>query len=225
MEESGLMAVVLPELARQRGIEQNKVPGADLWDHTMATVDAVDPARSVVRLAALLHDVGKPSTLRDGHFPFHEREGGAIAADVLRRLAFPRRESDRVVTLIGHHMFGYAPHWGDAAVRRFIRRVGVGEVDDLLALRAADNVGSGLPPGAGHLDELAARVAAQLQAGPVLTKAGLAIDGDDVRAALGIAPGPEVGRILDTLLERVVADPTLNERERLVRAARRIHER
>jgi tRNA nucleotidyltransferase (CCA-adding enzyme) len=96
-------------------------------------------------------------------------------------------------------------------------------VDDLLALRAADNVGSGLPADAGHLSELRRRVAAELAAGHALELADLAVDGDDIRSELGIDPGPEVGRILARLLERVVVDPTLNERERLLTLARRIH--
>ena len=221
--ETGLLDVLFPELAIQRGIAQNKVPGADLWDHTMASVDAADPGRPNVRLAALLHDVGKPATLRDGHFPDHEREGARVADEMLRRLAFPRAEADDVVHLIGQHMFTYAPSWSDAAVRRFIRRVGVEAVDDLLALRESDNVGSGLPADAGRLPELRRRIAGELDAGHALDLASLAIDGDDIRTALDLPEGPEIGRLLHRLLEHVVADPTVNERERLLAMARRIH--
>jgi tRNA nucleotidyltransferase (CCA-adding enzyme) len=225
MERTHLLDAVLPELAAQRGIAQNKVAGADLWDHTVATVDAVPPERPAVRLAGLLHDVAKPATLRDGHFPDHDREGATMAEQLLRRLASPRRETARVAALVGHHMFDYSAAWSDAAVRRFIRRVGVSMIDDLLALREADNVGSGLPRDAGDLAELRARVTGQLDARPALALADLAIDGDDVRAALGIDPGPEVGRILEELLERVLADPALNDRGGLIEAAREIHQR
>jgi poly(A) polymerase/tRNA nucleotidyltransferase (CCA-adding enzyme) len=148
-----------------------------------------------------------------------------MAEQLLRRLASPRRETARVAALVGHHMFDYSAAWSDAAVRRFIRRVGVSMIDDLLALREADNVGSGLPRDAGDLAELRARVTGQLDARPALALADLAIDGDDVRAALGIEPGPEVGRVLEELLERVLADPALNDRGGLIEAARGIHQR
>lgn len=222
MAERGLLEACLPDLAAQQGIPQNKIAGQDLWEHTLATVDAVDPSRPGVRLAALLHDVGKPAALSDGHFPNHETVGAEVAERTLRALAFPRHEVERVALLVREHMFNYQPAWGDAAVRRFIRRVGVAAIDDLLALREADNVGSGLPREAGHLAQLRARIAAILAARHALRLADLAVDGDDIRTALGIAAGPQVGAILRALLELVIADPQLNERRLLLAAARRL---
>jgi tRNA nucleotidyltransferase (CCA-adding enzyme) len=223
--ETGLLAVRFPDLAAQRGIPQNKIPGQDLWQHTLATVDAADMTRPIVRLAALLHDIGKPATLQESHFPGHDTEGARVAEKVLRELAFPRQEIDRVVLLVAQHMFNYSPAWSDAAVRRFMRRVGVDAIDDLLALREADNAGSGQPGDEGGLAELRRRIAGEITAGHALRLADLAIDGDDLRAALVIPPGPEVGRVLRALLEQVVGEPSLNERERLIEAARRIHSR
>ena len=80
-------------------------------------------------------------------------------------------------------------------------------LEELLALREADNVGSGLPADAGRLDELRARIAAELSAEAVLDRSGLAIDGEDLMAELGLDEGPLLGRILDELVERVIADP------------------
>jgi len=220
MAEAGLLGVALPEVAAQRGIPQDKVPGLDLWEHTLATVDAA-PDRPAVRLAALLHDVGKPATLADGGFPGHDRAGAEMAARILRRLAVPRDQADAVVHLVRQHMFSYEPSWSGAAVRRFIRRVGAEVIDDLLDLRAADNAGSGLPAGAGRLPELRARVAAELAAGAPLRLADLAIDGDDLLRELGLAPGPEIGRLLGGLLEVVLNDPDANTAERLLAEARR----
>jgi tRNA nucleotidyltransferase (CCA-adding enzyme) len=222
---TGLLAVRFPDLAAQRGIPQNKIPGQDLWQHTLATVDAADMTRPTVRLAALLHDIGKPATLQDGHFPGHDAEGARMAEKILRDLAFPRQEIDRVVLLVAQHMFNYSPAWSDAAVRRFMRRVGVEAIDDLLALRDADNLGSGQPGDEGSLAELRRRIAGEIGAGHALRLADLAIDGDDLRAALAIPPGPEIGRVLNALLEQVVGEPSLNERDRLLEAARRIHAR
>jgi tRNA nucleotidyltransferase (CCA-adding enzyme) len=216
MSDTGVLGVVSPELAAQRGLAQNKIPGEDLLDHTVRTVDTAPATRPVVRLAALLHDLGKPATVDDGPFRRHETVGADLAAALLDRLRMPRIVTDRVVHLVRHHMFTYDPGWGDAGVRRFIQRVGQPHLDDLFALRQADNVGSGLPADAHGLDELRARVAEQLSRDVALDLHHLAVRGDDLMTELGLPSGPTLGRILDALLERVVADPTLNDRATLL---------
>jgi tRNA nucleotidyltransferase (CCA-adding enzyme) len=217
--DTGLLAAVLPELAAQRGVRQNKVPGEDLWDHTLRTVDAA-PNAPVARLAALLHDVGKPSTAADGHFYRHDAVGADIAAEMLRRLHLPRAMSDAVAHLVRLHMFGYERSWSEAAVRRFVAKVGPDAVGDLLALRRADNVGSGLPENAGGLDELSARIEAILEEPLVLDRRALAVDGQDLMTEAGYTAGPVLGRVLDRLVERVIAEPGLNERATLLGLAR-----
>jgi hypothetical protein len=117
-------------------------------------------------------------------------------------------------------MFAYQPSWTDAAVRRFIRKVGPGSIDDLMALRAADNEGSGLSAEAGLLPELGRRVQNELAAHVALGRNQLAVDGNDLRSELGIEPGREMGRILDMLTERVIAEPALNDRAILIELAR-----
>lgn len=217
--DTGLLASISTDLARQRGIPQNKVEGEDLWDHTLQTVDAAPAGRPVVRLAALLHDIGKPATFAEGHFLGHDVVGAALAGAFLDRLKAPRAVHDRVVALVRQHMFSYEPNWSDAAVRRFIGKIGAvgpGALDELLALREADNIGSGLPAEAGRLDELRARIAAELAADVVLDRRGLAVDGDDLIRELGLGEGPLLGRILDELLERVIVDPALNDRPTLL---------
>ena len=216
MADTTLLDVLLPELAAQRGVPQNKIEGEDLLDHTLRSVDAVPVDRPVVRLAALLHDVGKPPTIDDGPFRGHEVVGAELAEAVLERLRTPKSATERVVRLVRHHMFTYEPDWGDAGVRRFIQRVGIDAVDDLFALREADNVGSGMSAEAHGLDELRARVDAELAASVVLDRSRLAVRGDDLMAELGLPAGPRLGRILDELLERVIADPRLNDRATLL---------
>ncbi|HJW23061.1 MAG TPA: HD domain-containing protein [Candidatus Limnocylindrales bacterium] len=216
LDDTGLLAVISPELAAQRGVPQNKIEGEDLWDHTVRTVDAAPPGRPVVRLAALVHDIGKPVTLDDGPFRGHEVVGASLAVGLLERLRLPKAVIERVERLVRHHMFTYEPDWGDAGVRRFIRRVGRAELEDLFALRVADNLGSGLPADAGELDELRRRVHDQLAAAAVLDRGGLAVDGDDLIRDLGMPQGPTLGRILDRLLERVIADPSINDRPTLL---------
>jgi tRNA nucleotidyltransferase (CCA-adding enzyme) len=226
MARTGLLAVVAPELAAQIGIPQNKVAGEDLWDHTVRSVDAAAAAGrdGVVRLATLLHDLGKPATAADGHFYGHEAVGAEGAATLLRRWHLPRDTIERVERLVRHHMFSYDPSWSDAAVRRFIAKVGPEALDNLFSLREADNVGSGMPAAAGDLAALRRRVASELASNVVLDRSGLAIDGDDLITALGLAPGPAIGRLLDRLVERVVAEPQLNERTTLLAAAKTIAE-
>jgi putative nucleotidyltransferase with HDIG domain len=219
MNDTGLLAPISAELAKQRGIPQNKVAGEDLWDHTLRTVDAAPADRPIVRLAALLHDIGKPATFAEGHFLGHDSVGARLAGAFLHRLRAPRAVRDRVVALVRHHMFSYEPNWSDAAVRRFMLKIdelGPGAIDELVALREADNAGSGLPPGAGRLDELRGRIDAQLATEVVLTRRGLAIDGADLMNELDLSAGPLLGRILDDLLDRVINDPGLNDRPTLL---------
>jgi tRNA nucleotidyltransferase/poly(A) polymerase len=223
LSDTGLLAAISPDLAAQRGIPQNKVPGEDLWDHTLRCVDAAPATRPIVRLAALLHDVGKPASYADGHFLGHEAVGADLAGAFLDRLRSPRVVRDRVVELVRNHMFSYEPSWSDAAVRRFILkigRLGDGALSELLELRRADNVGSGLSPDAGRLDELRQRIAAELAAEAVLDRARLAVDGTDLMTELDLAQGPILGRILEALLDRVIADPALNDRPTLLLLAR-----
>jgi poly(A) polymerase/tRNA nucleotidyltransferase (CCA-adding enzyme) len=216
MAETGLLGVLFPELAAQRGVPQNKIEGEDLFDHTLGSVDAAPADRPVVRLAALLHDVGKPSTMDEGPFRGHEVVGAEMAGRLLERLHAPRAAIERVVHLVRQHMFTYEATWSDAGVRRFIQRVGADAIDDLFALRRADNIGSGVPADAHNLSELAARVHAELDASVVLDRSRLAVHGDDLMAELGLPAGPRLGRILDELLERVIAEPKLNDRATLL---------
>ncbi|HEX3428018.1 MAG TPA: HD domain-containing protein [Candidatus Limnocylindrales bacterium] len=219
LETTGILGHLSSELAAQPGIGQNKIPGEDLWDHTMRTVDA-SPNRPVVRLAALLHDIGKPATAAEGHFYGHESAGADIAEAWLDRLHVPRATADRVVHLVRQHMFNYEPNWGDGALRRFLAKIGPDAVDDLFALREADNEGSGVPRDAAMLGELRARIDAELAAGPILDRSALVIDGSDLITELGLPAGPDLGRILAALFERVVEDPGLNDRPTLLRLAR-----
>ncbi len=244
LADTGLLEVAIPELAAQRGLPQAKIPGDDLWDHTVRTVDAAaatgpaiepgtpaEPADAaevlrrhalVARASALLHDVGKPATFAEGRFHHHDVVGAPIADAILARLAFPREVRERVTRLVRHHMFSYEPTWSDAAVRRFIRRTGEDLLDDLLDLRSADDVGSGLPADGPRTAGLRRRCHEQLEARVPLGRGDLAVDGDDVAGALGIPPGPRLGRILDRLTDRVVDDPALNERDVLLALARAI---
>jgi tRNA nucleotidyltransferase (CCA-adding enzyme) len=223
LDETGLLEVLSPDLAAQRGVPQAKVPGDDLWAHTLRTVDAaatLAPGDETLLLAALLHDVGKPTTQAEGHFHGHEVAGAVLAARWLHSLGLPRREIEPVTLLVRWHMFHYEPRWSDAAVRRFLRRVGTAALPRLLLLRRADAIGSGEAPGRDQTAELRARAAAQVDARVPLSLADLAVDGHDLRDELGLPPGPAMGRLLGRLLASVLADPSRNTRATLLADAR-----
>lgn len=224
LADTGLLAPISAELAAQRGVPQNKAEGEDLWDHTLRAVDAAAPHPPYIRLAALLHDIGKPATMADGRFLGHDVVGAELADTLLERLRWPRHERERIVHIVRHHMYGYVPTWSDAAVRRFIAKVGREALDDLFLLREADNVGSGRERDGGGLGEIRARVATQLAAGIVLDLRDLDIDGDVLMAELGLTASPRLGTVLHELLERAVADPTINQRPRLLALARSLLE-
>lgn len=223
LERVGLLAVIVPELARLRDVPQAKAVPGDALDHSLRTVDAAAASHiPALRLAALLHDLGKADTLRGGHFIGHETVSARLAGAVLRRLRVARSLADPVIEAIRHHMYAYEPAWTDAAVRRFVRRLDGVDRDLLFGLRRADNAASGVgEAGDENQDELEARIAEQVAAEPgLLVERRLAIDGHDLQRELGISPGPEIGEILDRLTEVVLDDPSRNRREILLDLAR-----
>ena len=221
-QETGLLGVVSPELAAQRGLGQHKVPGDDLWDHTLRTVDAAPADRPIVRLAALVHDLGKPTTLADGHFPHHDAVGAELADALLRRLRSPRASAETVVHLVRHHMFTVDPDATDAAIRRFIQRIGAEHLDALFDLRRADDIGSGVDPDDSATLAFRARIDRELHAAHPLDRTALAVAGNDLMAELSLEPGPRLGRVIEQLLDQVIADPDLNERGSLLLLAQGI---
>jgi putative nucleotidyltransferase with HDIG domain len=225
MERLGLLQVLLPELAALRGIPQRKSVPGDALDHSLLTADALDVADPILRLAGLLHDLGKATTGADGHFIGHESVGAELAATIGERLRLSRHEIARVSELVRHHMFDYRSDWTDAAVRRFIGRVGRDRLVDLLALRRADDAASGVREtvAAGTV-ELERRMDRELAGSPLGTH-DLALDGADLVRLLEIPPGPEIGRLLRLLTDAVLEDPALNTPARLAALARVAHSR
>ena len=227
LRRANLLDLVLPELLEGYQMPQNKWHAYDVYEHSLRSLDSVPPDQPLVRLAALLHDVGKPRTRfevdGEGKFYGHEHVGAALADAMLERLRFSRAEREFVFRLIDEHMFLYRPEWSDATVRRFIRRVGPEHLEPLFVLRDADDLAHGTGfSSRPDLDQLEARIAGIRQRAEALGLKDLAIDGGDVMRELDLPPGPRVGDVLKELLERVLEDPTLNERATLIRLAREL---
>jgi tRNA nucleotidyltransferase/poly(A) polymerase len=232
MEKTGLLGLLLPELARCRGVEQKGYHRFDVLDHSLLACDfaAQEACPREVRLAALLHDTGKPLTARldeGGVWTFyqHEKESSRLAEELLLRLRYPNGLIGEVCRLIGEHMFHYTENWSDAAVRRFIIRAGEERLGPLYQLRRADSyAAAGQDPPPELLLPLQRRVEKILSESRALSLKDLALNGRDLMG-LGIPPGKPMGIILQELLEAVVEDPELNTRERLLDIAGRIKAR
>jgi tRNA nucleotidyltransferase (CCA-adding enzyme) len=231
MRDTEILRVILPELLEGVGVEQGSLHCYDVFTHSVYACDAAPPTSVVLRLAALLHDVGKPRTRNVGPegrptFYAHEKVSAGMAEDILMRLRLPLAIIKDVTHLITHHMFNYQEEWSDAAVRRLVARVGEQKIDDLMALRRADQIGmcrenaEAFPQG---LADFAARVHSVMQEGRAFNLRQLAVNGTDLMQALGIPPGPMVGVILNELLQAVLEDPALNEKTKLLEIAARLN--
>jgi tRNA nucleotidyltransferase (CCA-adding enzyme) len=233
MRQTGLLGEVIPELLEGVGCTQNRFHKHDVFAHTLAVVDATE-SDAVGRLGALLHDVGKPRARQPregapGEYSFfkHEYVGAEMADAICRRLKLANADRDRVVAMVKNHMFFYMPDWSDGTIRRFVRRVGGREgLADLFALREGDVKGRGFGEDPNEeLGELQKRIAVVADADAALKVTDLAIDGKDVMRILAIPPGREIGVILERLLEQVLDDPSLNEREKLEAMLPEVRER
>jgi tRNA nucleotidyltransferase (CCA-adding enzyme) len=224
MRAGGLLPYVLPELAEGIGIEQNEYHAFDVYRHGLATLDATPPGELLLRVSALLHDVGKPRTKDGPHFYRHEIVGEGLAHGLLERLRFPNEIVERAARLVRQHMYQADPELSPATLRRFIRRVGVDNLELQFALRDADVIGSGLPKRGDNNERFAERVRAILAEKPPLAVTDLAVTGSDAIAALtaagklppGSRGGPAVGVVLRAVLERLLDDPHLGRDEQLV---------
>lgn len=190
------------------------------WEHTIHAVEGA-PTDVTLRLAMLLHDIGKPackSTDENGidHFYGHPAVSAQLAEQMLRELKFDNRTRERVVLLVERHDAQLPPR--SQVIRRWLNRLGPEAFFQLLEVKRADNMGQDpekVKDRLAELDEIRAKAKQILVEGQCLTLKDLAVDGRDVMAA-GIAPGPEVGKTLEALLEQVLSGKTPNERGTLL---------
>jgi tRNA nucleotidyltransferase (CCA-adding enzyme) len=233
---TGLLKFILPEVDAAFGFDQNNPHHEhELGEHLASVLKRLskisdDPD---VRLAALLHDVGKPASAwtdpetgtnhyyegPDGQGANHEEVGADMARERLNQLRYPNERVDRITDLVAHHM--YPPFSTLKGARKFVNRVGP-HAEDLMDIREADQEGKGYgrEPDVNQQRQLVQQVR-EVQAPTDVSM--LAINGSDLIDA-GITPGPQMGEILSALVQAVVDDPSLNSRASLIDLARRINE-
>jgi tRNA nucleotidyltransferase (CCA-adding enzyme) len=219
LHDTGVLSHIWPELLEGVGVEQNEWHAYDVHRHNLETLDSAAPGDLILRLAALLHDVGKPRTKEGPHFYRHEQVGADMTHEMLARLRFSNEVTKTVEHLVRQHMYVADPDLSDAAIRRFVRRIGVEHLDRQFALRAADIAGSGLPKRGSSNERFQARVYAEVARKPPFSIRDLHIDGDAVIAVMvrmGLAPAGyrgdrRVGDALQYLFEQVTERPERNE--------------
>lgn len=225
LHSSGLLDYILPELTKGVGVSQQGTHHIhDVFDHSVNALRFCKNPDWVVRLATLLHDVGKPITYREQNgkatFYNHDAVGAHVVKEIASRLHFSKEERDKLFTLVRFHMFSVSEFLTDSAIRRFIRKVGQENTSDMLDLRIADRLGSGSKETSWRLEDFKERIIEVQKHIPSVTD--LKVNGNDVIETLEITPGPTVGQILNQLFEEIMEDPNKNEREFLLNRIKEI---
>lgn len=241
LESTNIMKLFLPELLEGRNCIQNDVRGYhvfDVLDHNFYSCDGAPVHKVNVRLAALLHDIGKPASkvvrvTDEGeiyNFFSHEKYSETIARKLLTKLRFSNNEINNVCHLIENHMFHYEESWSDAAIRRFVVRVKPENIEDLIDLRLADMYGKYNMPiqikesnACDLLIQLQDRIKKIQEENSAFTLKSLAVSGKDLME-IGIPSGKLIGKILDSLLETVLDDPKQNSKDVLLNIAKNLYE-
>ena len=224
-EYTDVLTVVIPEIAPCVGFDQlNPVHPYDVWEHTLHAVDAIDP-EPVLRWTMLLHDLGKPPCFSPegaglrGHFLGHGLVSARMADVICGRLRFPRALTGEIHALIERHDTAVGKE--DADVRRLLRDIGVTQARRLVKVYIADIAAQSpdwAEPRLSRMRSLGRRVDEIAARGDCFELGTLAVDGGDL-IAIGVPPGPAVGQTLRALLERVIDEPALNDRDTLLALA------
>ncbi|MBI5786986.1 MAG: HD domain-containing protein [Candidatus Niyogibacteria bacterium] len=228
MRELGLLKHVMAEVEEGWMVGQNKHHIDTVCEHSVRTMDyaAKEGWSLELRIAALLHDVAKPRTKEgdgpDSTFYNHQMVGAKMAAQILSRLHFPKKTIEKVVKLVRYHMFYYnVGEVTDSSVRRLLAKVGPEDINDLINVRIAERIGSGVPKAEPYKLRHFRFMVEKLQRDPISVKM-LKLKGGDVMRICEIPAGPKVGAVLNVLLEEVLDDPKLNTKEYLENKAKEL---
>ncbi|MDO8637989.1 MAG: CCA tRNA nucleotidyltransferase [Candidatus Daviesbacteria bacterium] len=229
LKEVGLLQIILPELDKSFGIVQEGPKHDrvyDIGEHSLLTVKHTPSNDPVVKLAALLHDIGKVETVKTdstGNVTFynHDVVGGKLVLQIAKRLNLSKKQTDKLYCLVRWHLFTVDERQTDAAIRRFIKNVGLENVEDMMALRIGDRIGGGTQKAVSwRMDMFGQRIKEVLK--KPFSIANLKINGNNIMKELNIKPGPKVGQILQKLFEEVLEDSSKNNREYLVERIKRL---
>lgn len=218
-----LLQHVIPELLSCIGVRQVGRHRHDVYTHSLESLRHCPSPDPLVRLATLLHDIGKPKSYREQGprgvtFYGHEVIGAKMVAAIADRLRVSKAAKKKLVTLVRWHMFTYTHNMTDAAIRRFIVRVGKDSINDMIMLRIGDRLGGGSRATSWRLQELQTRIGENLY--QPLGLSDLSINGHDLMSALKLTPGPHLGKILNHLFEGVMTGAIENQRQPLLEAAK-----
>lgn len=231
LRNSGLLSQIVPELERCFGVPQQSPKRHHIYDvgtHLIKSLKHCPVKDPIVRLATLLHDIGKPITFNrsaEGVITFYNHEiiSASIVRKIANRLRFSIKDRDRLYKLVRWHQFSVDERQTDSAIRRFIRNVGRKNLDDILALRIADRLGGGARETSWRLELFKKRLK-DVQKQP-FTVTDLKVDGHDVMRILNIKPGPTVGAVLNHLFAEVEEDNKKNKRGYLLRRIKEVEEK
>lgn len=222
LKNTGILHIILPELDDAFTVPQKSPKRHHIYDvgtHSVMALKYAPTKDPIVRLATLLHDIGKPATFRKDQtglitFFNHEVVGMRIAKKIVERLRLSKKQSEKILTLVRWHQFTVDERQTDSAVRRFIRRVGKENLDDMLALRIGDRLGGGALETSWRLELFKKRLE-EVQLQPFSIK-DLKVNGYDVMTVLDVKPGPIIGQTLEALFKEVEEGTFQNEREVLL---------
>lgn len=215
----GLLKYIVPELEEGYQVTQNKHHVYECYEHSLFSLKyaAQKGFNFYVRMAALLHDIGKPKSKRgegpDATFYNHEMIGARMTEQILTRLKFSQKDIEKITKLVRFHLFYYnVDEVTESSVRRLVRQVGPENIEELLQVRMCDRIGSGVPKAEPYKLRHLKYVIDKVSQDPISVKM-LKVKGNDVMSQLGIQPGPKVGQILDILLSYVLEDPKKNKKD------------
>mgnify|MGYP005838672075 CR=1 FL=1 len=223
LRATGILKYILPEVEQNFDVDQKSPERHHIYDVGTHLVESLRncPSHDVItRLATLIHDIGKAETYRKDPetdiitFYNHEVVGEKMAEVIADRFKLSKEQKKKLVLLVRHHQFTVSEEQSDKAIRRFIRQIGVENIDDMLALRTGDRLGSGSKETSWRTELFKKRVV-DVQNVP-FTVHDLKITGHDVMKVLGIEPGPKIGDIMDRIFEEVDDEKLPNEREALL---------